>query len=148
MGSIKLVLNIDRVDLIIAACVVVIALIAVVGLIAWFIKTGRQNKTLKQIDDKLTPKEPQIVIREVVKEKHSSSKAKEDEKKDIEQETEIIDDDVIKESEDETDVLEEIRKMMVSQKQPTIATLEKENYNVGKSGKAYTREEIEKLIND
>lgn len=148
MGSIKLVLNIDRVDLIIAACVVVIALIAVVGLIAWFIKTGRQNKTLKQIDDKLTPKKPQIVIREVVKEKHSSSKVKEDEKKDIEQETEIIDDDVIKESEDETDVLEEIRKMMVSPKQPTIATLEKENYNVGKSGKAYTREEIEKLIND
>ena len=55
---------------------------------------------------------------------------------------------MIKESEDETDVLEEIRKMMVSPKQPTIATLEKENYNVGKSGKAYTREEIEKLIND
>lgn len=148
MGSIKLVLNIDRVDLIIAACVVVIAFIAIIGLIAWFVKTGRQNKTLRQIDDKLTPKEPQIVIREVVKEKHSSSKGKEDEKNDIVPKTENIDDEVIKESEEEPDVLEEIRKMMISTKQPTIANEEKDNYNVGKSGKTYTREEIEKLIND
>ena len=57
MGSIHLTLNIDRVDLVVAISVVVIALMVFIGLIAWFVKSSRRNRTLKQNDSKLTPQQ-------------------------------------------------------------------------------------------
>ena len=61
MGSIHLTLNIDRVDLVVAISVVVIALMVFIGLIAWFVKSSRRNRTLKQIDSKLTPQQCEYI---------------------------------------------------------------------------------------
>lgn len=146
MGSIKLVLNIDRVDLIVATAVVIIAFIAIVGLIAWFVKTGKQHKTLKQIDNKLTPKKPEIVIREIIR--NDTSKVAEPKKEKVIANSENIDDEAIDDETDEVDVLAEIQKMMVAQEKACDDDIIKEKGNVGKSGKSYTRDEIEKLIND
>lgn len=151
MGSIKLVLNIDRVDLIIAISVVTIALLAVIGLVAWFIKTNHQHKTLEQIDNKLTPKKPDIVIREIIRNDISGDAAPPIDKETLRaaiNEDDIPVSDVSEIEDDGPDVLEEIRKMMIAQEKACDDDIVKDNYNVGKSGKTYTREEIEKLIND
>lgn len=55
MGNIKLVLNIDRVDLIVAGCVAVIAVLCLIWMIVWMIRTKKQNSALMSIDSKLAP---------------------------------------------------------------------------------------------
>lgn len=147
MGSIKLVLNIDRVDLIVAVAVVIIALIAIVGLVAWFIKTNHQHKTLKQIDNKLTPQKPEIVIKEIIR-NDTSGKPKTVALEDDIPASDTINNESADEEAPEVDVLAEIQKMMVAQEKACDNDIIKEINNVGKSGKTYTREEIEKLIND
>ncbi len=147
MGSIKLVLNIDRVDLIVAVAVVIIALIAIVGLVAWFIKTNHQHKTLKQIDNKLTPQKPEIVIKEIIR-NDTPGKPKTVALEDDIPASDTINNESADEEAPEVDVLAEIQKMMVAQEKACDNDIIKEINNVGKSGKTYTREEIEKLIND
>ena len=147
MGSIKLVLSIDRVDLIVAVAVVIIALIAIVGLVAWFIKTNHQHKTLKQIDNKLTPQKPEIVIKEIIR-NDTSGKPKTVALEDDIPASDTINNESADEEAPEVDVLAEIQKMMVAQEKACDNDIIKEINNVGKSGKTYTREEIEKLIND
>ena len=147
MGSIKLVLNIDRVDLIVAVAVVIIALIAIVGLVAWFIKTNHQHKTLKQIDNKLTPQKPEIVIKEIIR-NDTPGKPKTVAPEDDIPASDTINKESADEEAPEVDVLAEIQKMMVAQEKACDNDIIKEINNVGKSGKTYTREEIEKLIND
>ena len=147
MGSIKLVLSIDRVDLIVAVAVVIIALIAIVGLVAWFIKTNHQHKTLKQIDNKLTPQKPEIVIKEIIR-NDTPGKPKTVALEDDIPASDTINNESADEEAPEVDVLAEIQKMMVAQEKACDNDIIKEINNVGKSGKTYTREEIEKLIND
>lgn len=139
MGSIKLILNIDRVDLVVAISVVLIAIISLIGLIAWFVKSGRRNKMLKAIDNKLTlPEQKPAPPEKIIITKSSASEPIIESKKN----------EIKKEEDEEPDVLEEIRKMMMTDSGYEVKSFERENDNIGKSGKAYTREEIEKLIND
>ncbi len=141
MGSIKLTLNIEKIDLIILVGISLIFIISIIWLVAWFIKTSKQNKTLKCIDDKLVPQQC-IYARRV-------SNIGVDNPKNVGNNKAKTKDDVIEGSKKETDVIEEIQKMMIeTEKNGINKNYLEEDYNTGKSGKIYSREDIEKLIND
>lgn len=145
-------LNIDRVDLIIAISVVVIALIACIGLVAWFIKTGRRNKMLKNIDGKISPQQCRYTehLQEIIKKecrRKEQNQVGHDEIN-IENEKDTQRDCDAQNGEEEVDVLEEIRQMMMSGDGKDFAKESKTPKNIGKSGKIYSREEIESLIED
>lgn len=171
MGSIHLTLNIDRVDLVIAICVVVIALMAFIGLIAWFIKSGRRNRTLLRIDSKLTPQQCEYIeylAEQVQTERKKTAKAKAESVKKTAavsfepsenrraEETKAADrsvksaeyDDDGYEEYDGPDVMEEIRKMMMSDSGNVPPLINRQPGNTAKSGRVYSREEIEDLIDD
>ncbi len=152
MGSIHLTLDIDRVDLIIAIAVVTIAIIAIIGFIAWLVKSSKRNKMLKSIDCKM---DEQYFMRhgqdrsdrkcgcaEHTKEKNVCKNEQRKSQVQTKIQKEHIDDE-----EPENDVLEEIRKMLVSDSHTDDNITEKPK-NIAKSGREYSREEIEKLIED
>lgn len=162
MGSIHLTLNIDRVDLVIAISVVVIALMVFIGLIAWFVKAGRRNRTLKQIDSKLTPQQCEYIgylAEQVEAERKKAAKAssktleKTSDEKPAEtgEPVKAVKAAEVEEDDDEydgPDVMEEIRKMMMEDSKRTSPTIGRQPGNTAKSGRVYSREEIESLIDD
>ena len=150
MGSIHLTLNIDRVDLVIAIGVAVIALMIFIGLIAWFVKSGRRNRTLKQIDSKLSPQQCEYIeylTKQVKTERKKTDKTPESteplKEKDV-KEADIEGDDEY----DGPDVMEEIRKMMMEDRDSPAPVIGRKPGNTAKSGRVYSREEIENLIDD
>lgn len=162
MGSIHLTLNIDRVDLVVAISVVVIALMVFIGLIAWFVKSSRRNRTLKQIDSKLTPQQCEYIeylAEQVETERKKAAKAssKTSEKSGGEkpaeagEPTKAVKTAAVEEDDDEydgPDVMEEIRKMMMEDSKRPTPTIGRQTGNTAKSGRVYSREEIESLIDD
>lgn len=214
MGSIELKLNISRVDLIIACSVVVIASILIIGFIIWLVKSSRQNKALKSIDNRLAKEEnqnaliqrkmekacdeklkktvendylekvketlekkvdqPRDVIRDIninihesgrinseLKDEKSALKTenrkKDSIKDDLKREYEKIQEKIDSESqysvtentkEPEVDVMAEIHKMLKETESQDFERPSFVRYNVGKSGKKYTEEDLEKVIRD
>ena len=162
MGSIHLTLNIDRVDLVVAISVVVIALMVFIGLIAWFVKSSRRNRTLKQIDSKLTPQQCEYIeylAEQVETERKKAAKvsSKTSEKTGGEkpaeagEPTKAVKTAAVEEDDDEydgPDVMEEIRKMMMEDSKRPTPTIGRQPGNTAKSGRVYSREEIESLIDD
>ncbi len=135
MGSIHMTLDIDRVDLIIAIAVVAIAIIAIIGFIVWLVKATKRNKMLKSIDCKID--EQYFMGRKQNKNDKQCSCGENSKRKEAEH----------VEEETENDVLEEIRKMLVSDT-PASEDIKDKPKNIAKSGREYSREEIEKLIGD
>ncbi len=151
MGSIHLTLDIDRVDLIIAIAVVTIAIIAIIGFIVWLVKASKRNKMLKSIDCKMD--EQYFMGRGQNKNDRKCSCGENSKRKEQQQViepaklAENIEHAEYIEEETEKDVLEEIRKMLVSGT-PASDDIKDKPKNIAKSGREYTREEIEKLIGD
>lgn len=151
MKNIQLTLNVDTIDLIIAGGIVIIALVAVFGFFAWISKTNKQTRTLEKIDDKLRDSKSRVEV-EFVNEKEqegtetesTEEKAEETEKK---TQTEVEEKETETE-EKETDVLEEIQKMIIEESKKKAYVSDNFRSNIGKSGKRYSREEVESIIKD
>lgn len=158
MGNIHLELNIDRIDLIIAVAVVFIAFMAIIGYITWISKANRQMRTLEKIDDKLHRGPVSYVIHdksqssggeeikedttEPVIDKENIDENREGNEPELEQNEEEICEDEGK------DILEEIQKMILEESKKVSSVENFRANNIGKSGKQYTRDELEKLIRD
>lgn len=182
MGSIELKLNVSRLDLIIAAGVVLIAAVLIVGFVIWLVKSGRQNRALKSIDSRLASandcaanlskggKDNEKIAKHTVREyvyidKGGESKVRVEEDEILnknddntptvckdEKNSEDNEEDIKLETQGEeatdVDVMAEIRKMLKETESYQMDRPKPDRYNVGKSGKAYTREDVENIIRD
>lgn len=167
MGSIKLILDIKRVDLLIAICVVVIATILFLGFIIWLVKSARQNKALKSIDAKLDKNgllssDLGSYTQESTCKKENAEKTPSNETDDthyeysVKQEknncnadiTNDINDAILSDDEPEVDVMAEIRKMLKETEGQHSMSRNIQVNNMGKSGRVYSKEDIENIIKD
>ena len=156
MKNIQLTLNVDTIELIIAGGIVIIALVVVFGFFAWISKTNKQNRTLEKIDDKLRESKSRVEVEFVneMKQKDeedtAEEKINEDDSKDTMEKPaeENAETDTENGAETETDVLEEIQKMIIEESKKKAYVSENFRNNIGKSGKHYSREEVESIIKD
>lgn len=159
MKNIQLTLNVDTIDLIIAGGIAIIALVAVLGFFTWIFKTNKQTRTLEKIDDKLRDSKSRVEVEfvnekgcEETEEEEAVTEAVQEEAQCTEaeelEETEKATEDNKENDENETDVLEEIQRMIIEESKKKAYVSENFRNNIGKSGKHYSREEVESIIKD
>lgn len=155
MGKFNLSLNITNFELLIAISVIIVLLLSIIWIVVWIVKVNKSNRLLKQIDRKLETYIVNKIVRENVAEL-TCEKAREDAcnksenlarveppklKEDNSKERDSLDN-------QEIDVLREIQMALVS----AGKTLNKEDKELdmclARSGKRFTRQELEDLISD
>ena len=150
MGDIQLSINIESVDLLVACGVLIIAVIALVGIFMWSNKTNKQIKTLEDINGKLVSNvQDGNVNVTVINNDKTLGKQVESKKVDI-SDIDKQQEDLGKLEEDEIEPLIDIADL-VAKDLIAKELKRKERMNiheaVGKSGKIYTEDEINTLIN-